>query len=422
MIALASSCAIALYLLPVALVLAWQRARGRPAAALAFYVPAALAADLLGILALCLFLRVEQAAVVSRVLWITAAPLSWWRAKQARAASTERVTLWVPLAAAVAAALLSGWYSHFYSIWDRGWHIGLVTSLRGQRIPFQNVYHYEGYLRYHFSGDVIAATLQSLSLNVINSDFALSLAHDVMFALTGFSLALLTGGALPGERARLHPALRVLATLLGVMALLLSGPVTLMRDGLESTLAGHSVMSYFTMSFRPHVSLSGLLFVGVGACLLSRLRASSSLDTPSEEPNALPALLLIVAALGIADETSTGLMGLTLGVTWLIWPRILDERRWVGALVLLGLALAFLGTNYLFGASISPGMPVSRARWVEWRAPGYTLLPEALRTGAGLKALLFDLMPVPLTLVGLMLMRHRIPARVRGALIGFLVV
>ena len=42
------------------------------------------------------------------------------------------------------------------------WHIPLVSALRGQRLPFMNVYDPAGGLFYHFAGDVQAAMLQTL--------------------------------------------------------------------------------------------------------------------------------------------------------------------------------------------------------------------------------------------------------------------
>jgi hypothetical protein len=46
-------------------------------------------------------------------------------------------------------------------------------------------------LHYHFSSDVLASALQTLSFDVLHSSYALSLAHDVMFGPTVFTLALL---------------------------------------------------------------------------------------------------------------------------------------------------------------------------------------------------------------------------------------
>ena len=265
-ITLAGTVAALLYLLPVAVV--WVACSRRDAEPweYALAVPFAVAVDLLGILLLARFLRLEQAAVVSRAGWALAA-LALAVAVAARRRPRPALPAWLSLRDVVAVAtagglalLLSLDISRPCSIWDRIWHTPLVASIRGQAIPFTNVYG-DG-LRYHFSGNALAAVLQTLSGGVLHASLALSVAHDVLFGLLGVSLALWFRSC--GVKGAAPIAAALLAVLLG-------GPGTLLVTGRSRPDAGHSILSFMQISFRPHASLAALLFVGfVGAVLVSR--------------------------------------------------------------------------------------------------------------------------------------------------------
>jgi hypothetical protein len=83
-----------------------------------------------------------------------------------------------------------------------------------------------------------------------------------------------------------------------------------------------------------------------------------------------------------------------------VYPRILHPRRAGGALILVGLLVAFIAPNLAFAASIAPGAQRHVIAIVPWRSPGcYTpTLPLGTLQGAGL--LLADLGPTALLWLG----------------------
>ncbi len=382
----ASLAAILLYLVPVAVVVVCRARPTRPLWAAALDVPLAVAADLLVVLGLSRLATLEVATLASRALWLggglgyllvrrrTAGAPAWPWALGPRALLATAVTGW-------AAAQVSTLGSRPYWIWDRKWHIPLVASLRGQSIPFDNVFRRGEVLHYHFAGDVHAAMLQALSGDVIHASLALSLAHDVLFGLIGVTLALLVVGA-----RRLRVALPVLATL----AALLAGPYAPWRGPSAPRGDGYSILNYFTMSFRPHDALAGLFLVGIAGALAARLHAGRKIG------DSVPALLGSAAGLAISDETSLGILGLSLGVTWIFFPRILHPRRAVGAVILVGLLMAFVGPNVAFAASVAPGAQRHTVDLVPWRSPGYGNPPLLLARRDGAEVLLTDLGPTAL--------------------------
>jgi hypothetical protein len=208
--------AVALYLVPFVVALL---ARGRKAPhtwELALDVPVVMAVDLLGILVLAFVVRLDWAILASRIVWIG---LGGWAAYRRRLAWPRcldvRTTAIVGLSAAFGAQA-SLWLSRDWGIWDRRWHMPLVTSIEGQRVPFRNVYYEPGALHYHFSGDVHAAMFRALSFEHVSSGLALSISHDVIYAILGAVIALLLV-----EKARPAAALVAFA----VAAVLLHGPV-----------------------------------------------------------------------------------------------------------------------------------------------------------------------------------------------------
>src|SRR5215467_8683038 len=217
--------AVLLYVLPVALVLVVRSSRDRPAWEMALDVPMAVAFDILLVFGFARFVTVEIATLATRPLWIALGAM-WWGARQRR---RDPPIAWPRVlgpwqvagiaAAVVLAVVLSLQLSRPQMIWDREWHVPLVASLRGQTLPFQNVFEPGRVLRYHVTGNVLAAELQALSFDVFNGAYALSLAHDVLFALTAASVAL----AMIHFGQRRRPAVVVL----GVLAILLVGPFTL---------------------------------------------------------------------------------------------------------------------------------------------------------------------------------------------------
>ena len=154
------------------------------------------------------------------------------------------------------AIVLSAILSRPYALWDRELHIPLVAALRGQRLPFQNSYDPGIALHYHFSGDVLAAMLQTYSFDVLNASLALSLAHDVMFALIGVTLA---ASLLSSGRRPIH------VVVLSVAAVLLAGPCVL-RFGVGEPYLGYSYYALYVWGFRPHQHIAMLMCTGTPAC------------------------------------------------------------------------------------------------------------------------------------------------------------
>jgi hypothetical protein len=386
--------AVLLYLAPVLMVVvARLRAETSPAEIVVDLV-FAVSVDLLAILALALLVPLEYAVLLSRGLWIGAGVWHFWgrRVGPTWPSALARPSLEGAVLASASATLLSVTFSRPYAIWDRDWHIPLTASLRGQRLPFMNVYDFPQPLHYHFSGNVLAAALQTLSFDVLHASYALSLAHDLMFALTGLALALLLVEF--GHR-------RVVTIAAGALAILLIGPVIWFRGGPGAPGDGYSILSFYQLSFRPHVSLAGLLFVGLLAATVGRLHARR----PIAPARTVPGLLATAALLAITDETSLCLWGVALAAAWLVHPDIVHPQRGRGVVVFALLLAALILPNLLFRAGLSPGGPVQHLALVPASAPGYLAPTLSLETHQGLRALLLDIAVVLgacLALVGLL--------------------
>ena len=389
----ASLAATLIYLVPVVVLLTCRAHRERPLWAVALDVPLAVACDLLLVLALSRFVTLEVAAWVSRAIWLAGGIAHAFLRRPSWPREAGRPALAAAGLAGAVAVGLSALASRPYSIWDRKWHTPLVASLRGQRLPFANVFARHEVLHYHFTGDVHAAMVQAFSLDVLHASLALSVAHDVLFGLIGVTFALLLSGLQPSPRARLV-ALAVGATL----AALLAGPYTVYRNPAQPHTDGYSVLGYFTMSFRPHDALAGLFYLGIVGALAGRVWEDDG--RPVRLGDTVWALLGSAAGLGISDEASLGLLGLSLGLTWLAYPTVLHPRRAGGAVILAGLLVAFLGPNLVFAASIAPGAQRHVLAIVPWRSPGCYTPPLSLGTVKGAGLLLADLGPSALLCLG----------------------
>ena len=55
-------------------------------------------------------------------------------------------------------------------------HIPLVSTIRGQRLPFLNVFQPKTVVHYHFAGDVVAAALQHFRRPAFMPSLAIALA------------------------------------------------------------------------------------------------------------------------------------------------------------------------------------------------------------------------------------------------------
>lgn len=387
MVVIAQVAAVVIYLFPVALVVWLASSRDRTLGQLAIAIPTAVAADLVGTLLLCRVFRLEVAAAVCRALWALGGAL--WLTRRlrprglvpARPIALDRRTIAVLTLVFLGGVALSMNLSRPFAIWDRELHIPVVSALRGQRIPFASAYDPGIGFHYHFTGDVLAAMLQTFSFSVLNASLALSLAHDVMFGLIALTIGLVM---LSAGRRPLH------VVLLGAAAVLLSGPCVL-RFGVGEPYLGYSYYALYIWGFRPHQHIAMLMFVGIAAVLLGRGTRPAGGEARPWETGALATMM---AVLSVTDETSAAVIGLCLGIAWLVEPALLAPTRRRGALLLAALAVAFVGTNLLFEASLSLGSPVQRIAAVAPRSPGVQQPPLPLTDLPGWAALIADTVPI----------------------------
>jgi hypothetical protein len=368
------------FLLPVLVVIAASARRESTLAELVLLVPIAIGADLAAILLLTHLVPLGMSAWLVRGAWLVggAGWLALRRAPRPRWPRELPFRVWLfALAAGVLTVLPFLAISRTYNIWDREWHNPLAASLGGQTLPFHNVYEPSVVLRYHFTGDVVAAVLRALSMNVLSSSRSLALAHDLFLGLTAAWMTLLARGL--GAR-------RLWACALFAVAVVWHGP---WPRKLASNYDGYSFFLFAQLSYRPHVPVSLFAmtsFVGalvvLGRNLVGRGRV-------------LAALAASASILATSDETTIGVLGLSLGIVWLFAPRIVAERRTHGLVALGVLGAAVLLPNLIFSASFSPGGPVQAARW-HW-PPALAPLEGAstpLFSGAGGWILLLALGPV----------------------------
>ena len=402
---LAQLASVAIYLLPVAVVLALHTRRERPLDELAALIPATVAIDLLAVLLLCRIMRLELAAFVGRALWMVSATL-WSQllrrrgAKLARPSTLDRRAL-VGISLAVATAvILSLIRSRPFAIWDRELHIPFVGALRGQHIPFANAYEPGIAFHYHFAGDVLASMLQIFSFDVIHASLALSLAHDVMFALIAATvgLAMLSSGRKP-----------VHAVVLGVAAVLLSGPC-IFRFGIGDPFVGYSYYALYVWGFRPHQHVAMLMLAGIATVLVGRSRRDiepTQVHQGADIHVRIGALVAMMSLLPITDETSAAMVGLCLGIAWLADAKFIGRNRGRGAWILAAMAFAFVATNLVFDASLARGGPVQKVSLVAPRSPGVQQPPLPLSGGSGWVALVADTVPVWAIMLALVLLAIR---------------
>lgn len=412
MVLLANFAAALGLLLPVVFFVGLRSSRDRELWEIGLDIPFAVSLDLIFVLCLTLVMTLERATQVSRAVYVVAAvavlvarrvrrrPLtSWPKALGAR--------LMLGLAAATLVGLvLSMWMGRTYVIWDRMWHIPLTTALRGQRLPFKNVFNGAEVLHYHFSGDVQAAMLETLSSGVLHASLALTLAHDVWFALSGLTLGYFM--AWWGYR-------RVPVFALGTAAMLLVGPFHIFREGVRTPQEGYSLNSWLSFSYRPHLSLSGLLMLGFFGAVVARVGSRDDLGWRKTAP----ALCAITAAMAITDETSLGILGLALGLVWLFAPRVIHQSRKVGVLVFLALAAALVLPNLVFSAGLAPGGEHHVMKLVPWRSPGYYRPPLPLTKAQGWLMLDLDLFGPFLIGAGCLLLLLTRRSRGRSLLLAY---
>jgi hypothetical protein len=365
------------WLLPVGVVFALRARDDRSPWEIAGDLPLAVAGDLLLVLLLSRFMILEIAALVSRALWIAilVGGIVWRRRPGEQFAWPQALGRRAALQAGALALLglgLSLTLSRPCAIWDREWHIPLVSSLRGQTLPFMNVHEPTGGLYYHFTGDVLAAMLQAFSGDVLHASLALSLAHDLLFTLLGAQIGLVLWAAGLGR-----PAL----TALVAGATLLAGPATLLRGPAHALESGYSIVNLLSLSFRPHASLAYLFTIGVLTFVLARLHRAPD---PVRPARLWPSLALSVAALALTDEASLALLGAGLVALWLLEPATLGPSRRAGALALVSLAAVTAITLLLFVGAVGRHAPRYPIALLAPRAPGFLNPPVSLSAPGGL--------------------------------------
>lgn len=371
--------------------LALLRAKSeRSIGSVAAWLGAALAADLLGILMIARAMSLERAAWTARGLWAVGLLLAWRR----RASSEARPSLavspaarWSVIASSAAALGLSLLLSRPYAIWDRLWHIPLVSVLRAQRVPFVNVYDPATPLHYHFSGDVLAALVQVYSFDVLHASHALSLAHDALYACLGAML-----GAWLSEIG----VKRAVAAAASTALVLLTGPVTLFAAREPPAAGGQTLFSLLSLSFRPHVALAFVLLFTLWIAITKRSTAIT---------------LVASAALAITDESSLVLVGLALGGIWLVAPAAIAPKRWMGAAVLGAMGALFLGVNALFRGAFAWGAPRFATAFVTPRLPGYDSASLPLASSKGVWIFAAEAFPIWMALLAMALAWPRLPLR-----------
>lgn len=370
-----------LYLLPIAVVLLWLANRQTFVAELAVWIPAAVALDMLICLLACWALPLDVVLLVSRAGWLLAG-IELLRRRHWRVGWVKKPTgsqAATILAAGVVGYLLSLWISRPSSVWDRPFHLPLVSMLRHQRLPFLAVFQSDAVLHYHFAGDVTAAALQVFSLGRMHSSLALALHHDLMFALVAMSLAAWL----------VSHSQRRLWVLAGMLAVFLSGPLALQRTGMGSNLGGYSFLSMLCMSYRPGIVAAMLFLVGAFAAVVLQLHGLTEARRRS-----VVAIFLCMAPLAISDEPSAGVFGIGLAAAWVVAPNIFHPDRRLGFLVLIGLAVTIIASNVIFQAALVPGGPVQGLKLVPFRSPGYSEPSLPLFSRRGMYAFLLDMGPL----------------------------
>lgn len=379
--------ALVLTLLPVAAVLVTRARPQRPLWSVGLDVPAALAADMILVLLMARFVRLDLAIVVSRGIWLSVlCEGAWTQRKRGLLAWPVRLRDGSAISVALAATLgtyLSRQVSRPYRIGDHNWHDGLVPTIAAQKLPFVNVYDPTVPFHYHITGDVFGAIIRTLSGNVMSSALAIALVRDVSFALIGVSVTLIALGLAGRHR-------RVLSAVFAGLLFLMHGPIALHAFDAGSTrFHGYAYDSFLLASCRPHMAFSGLLIVGFCGAVVG------GLARPNENRRArLATLLVTTTILGISDEASLAALGLGLGAAWVVQPTFLTRRRRTGALVLLGLGVAIVFANGVFQGALTAGANVDLVEWLPARVPSVTRAPDLpLSLPLGRSVFRFEVLP-----------------------------
>ena len=129
----------------------------------------------------------------------------------------------------------------------------------------------------------------------------------------------------------------------------------------------------------------------------------------------------MMGLLSVTDETSAAVLGLCLGIAWLVDRELLAVTRRQGVWLFARAAGRVRGHEPAVRRSLAPGGPVQKMSFVAPRSPGVQQPPLPLSTGAGLVALIADTLPVWTILLALVLVARRRGAEQDGPRRGTLV-
>jgi hypothetical protein len=389
-------------LVPIIVLLVLNAREDRPIWQIALDVPAAISLDLILVLLLARIFVLDVATWIAEGIWILIAlGVLLYKKKSGRAMLRWPMDLTLR---SLARALLLGLIglgisllmSRSCAIWDRATHIPLSTSLRGQTAPFFNVYEPWRELFYHYGGDLYSANFQTYSFGILHASHTLSLTHDFCFFWLGVCVACVLEGA--GQA-------RILVSAVIFLAMLLSGPVTMLSGG-KSRPSPYNLVNFICLSFRPHVPLAVLLmlpFVAVPLVRLKNLTRGVSLYDLLLPLGSATAILLIT------DEFSLGVLGFALGVLWLWRPQVFGKNRKQGAIFFAGLAACLVLSAIVFKGTLGPGAPHYPLKLVAPHSPGFYTPALSFSDNQGLFLFCADLLPVLGVFLGgvLLLVRRR---------------
>lgn len=325
-------------------------------------IPVAFAVDVFLVTLLAAFIPFAHAALVARVVYVVVF-VAHRLAGSGRVAHDPKAfaLALVVFALAVVTTYKLTWSSTYLG--DRQWHIPLVASLEGQKLPFANVFN-GARLHYHVGGDLLAAEARALSFDHLSSTAALALVHDLFTGLAAAWLVLFARAL--GVRSWLFPAFCALALAHHGLIPAFIGAMT--RD---EPFYGFNMVSY-----RPHVPVSFLASVMLIGGVVARLVAP-------QVRWARRAIIGGFLVISICDEASVGVLGLAIGATWLFFPRILASTRLRGIGVLVLLALAVVLPNVFVSGTVGHGGAVRSLRWVLPRFAGTEGIHTPLFSSAG---------------------------------------